>query len=156
MLDDQVIAFRAVHPPITAAIALAITLVFFLPTDASAMSQDGAPAALNMDQTARSQRRPVVKVKVKAGDRAKDKRVKPKRRAKIVTKKRPAPKAKPPKAQKPGFVWQRGHYAWSPGQQRYKWVPGKWIKIKSGKRWVPGRYEVRPSGNFRVKIWVPG
>ncbi|MGB0589334.1 MAG: hypothetical protein ACPGU1_06610, partial [Myxococcota bacterium] len=74
---------------------------------------------------------------------------------KIIVVNPPAPKGKVPAAKK-GKVWISGHYAWNPKTQSYKWINGRFKKIKPGKRWVKGRYKVEVRGNYKIKIWIPG
>lgn len=49
----------------------------------------------------------------------------------------------PPRA---GYVWDQGHYAWSPRIRAYVWVPGTWIVARPGWRRHPGEWERRRDG----------
>ena len=40
----------------------------------------------------------------------------------------------------PGYVWQRGYYAWT--GYDYRWVPGGWVRPYDGRRdWASERWE---------------
>ncbi len=63
----------------------------------------------------------------------------------------PAPPVETRTAQPgPQYTWIPGHYEWHRSEQRYVWVPGKWIVPPAGYVWVPGRWETRPEG----AVWV--
>ena len=39
----------------------------------------------------------------------------------------------------PGYVWIGGYWGWGGG--RYYWNSGRWDRARSGKAWVPYRWE---------------
>lgn len=41
-------------------------------------------------------------------------------------------------AERPGFVWDRGHWKWERGA--YAWVPGHWQEVMRNARWEPGHW----------------
>lgn len=51
----------------------------------------------------------------------------------------------------PAYVWVRGHFRWDGDD--YHWVPGHWQVVPSGYReWVPGHWAEREGQWF----WVEG
>src|SRR5215467_3218484 len=45
----------------------------------------------------------------------------------------------------PGYVWTTGYQRWD--GQRYRWVPGRWVRPpRGGAVWVPPRWVPRGNG----------
>jgi hypothetical protein len=41
--------------------------------------------------------------------------------------------------ERPGYVWERGHYGWR--HRRYVWTRGHYVRERRGYDWAPGRWE---------------
>jgi hypothetical protein len=50
----------------------------------------------------------------------------------------PPPRVEVMPAQRPGFIWGPGYWAWEHGQ--HVWIEGRWIQARPGQFWVPERW----------------
>ena len=58
----------------------------------------------------------------------------------------PAPMVEVRPADRDGYDWVAGHYAWRDG--RYTWVQGHWVNERPGYAWQEARWVQRPDGNW--------
>ena len=52
----------------------------------------------------------------------------------------------------PKQTWIPGHWQWESHTARYRWVLGHCERIKRGKQYVPGRWQLQTGGWH----WMPG
>jgi hypothetical protein len=64
----------------------------------------------------------------------------------IVQQAPPPPMYEATPAQREGYVWTPGHYAWRDG--RYVWLTGHWVDARPGYAWQAAHWEQRPDGSW--------
>ncbi|MCS7028595.1 MAG: hypothetical protein NZ519_07475 [Bacteroidia bacterium] len=63
----------------------------------------------------------------------------------------PVPKEEVKPKQPKNTFWVDGYWKWNSKTQSYKWVKGRWVKGKKGKKYQPGHWTQSEKGWY----WTP-
>ncbi len=51
------------------------------------------------------------------------------------------------------YVWLEGYWEWNTYYNNYIWRDGRWVRKRRGYHWVPGFWELTPTGGY---FWIKG